>query len=193
MKQETTTGSVGCAGGVADQATRTTRASPQHVLFARKVHPQSRYWLILVQQAHHRNGRIKLELFCRDRYYRSMLTKLPYSTTATILFWRIVNEHYAKILAIRYGDRIIMHCFVPSPLLTVHSSSPLSSSASLPCDCHLPTMGLLCTVIAWLIHRCKLTLKQMTGCCPAGRSIVQDCRDCTRPFLRHLGWRSNKP
>ena len=38
----------------------------------------------------------------RNRYYRSMLTKLPYRKTAQIVFWRLWNEHWAKVLAIRY-------------------------------------------------------------------------------------------
>lgn len=41
----------------------------------------------------------------RDRYYRSMLTRLPYQTSANILFWGLFNQSHAKTLAIREINR----------------------------------------------------------------------------------------
>lgn len=41
-------------------------------------------------------------LNCRDRYYKAMLNRLPYQTSANILFWGLFNRSHAKILAIQY-------------------------------------------------------------------------------------------
>ena len=38
---------------------------------------------------------------CRDRYYKAMLGRLPYKTSAQLLFWGVCNQSYAKTLAIR--------------------------------------------------------------------------------------------
>jgi len=37
----------------------------------------------------------------RDRYYKAMLGRLPYRTSAQLLFWGVCNQSYAKVLAIR--------------------------------------------------------------------------------------------
>jgi len=49
-----------------------------------------------------RKSRINLLSFLeRDRYYKAMLGRLPYRTSAGLLFWGVFNQSHAKVLAIR--------------------------------------------------------------------------------------------
>lgn len=48
-------------------------------------------------------------LVCRDRYYRAMLGRLPYRTSANLLFWGVFNQSHAKVMAIRSAFDVGRH------------------------------------------------------------------------------------